>query len=459
MKSLAIILLSVVIFFLTACNNTTGPKGDPPDTADILTKLQSLSDLEVREIVPVNGYPRQFEIDISQPLDHANPVGTRFKQRLYLSHVDESAPMVFMPTGYIATPNRMSELGPALGANQIVVAHRFMDGARPDPVNWQYLTIDQAAADHHYIVDKFKSIYDGKWISYGGSKNGMTALFHRRFYPDDVIATVALVAPISLTIDDPRYDTFLENVGTEDTRLKIRQFQRAVLKKRDLILPMIQNFMDNSTLPFSRFDAGAILEFEVAEYAFSFWQVTPGDPTSIPDSSASAQELYQHIEDGGYLPYYSDPYVTFYEPVYYQAYTELGWYKLVVDHLQDLLVTYKQPSYSYMAPRNVPLNFDPQVMPDILQWLQTEGNNIIYIYGGNDPWTAGAVELTGQTNAVKIVQPGANHYINIADLEERDLVYTTLSQWLDMEIPTISPFIASPIMPYKPLDMVLFNVP
>ncbi len=436
MKSLRIGIVSIFIWLLTACNNATGPGVDPPDQSDILTRLQSLGDLEVREIAPVNGYARQFEIDILQPLDHNNPGGASFRQRLYLSHIDESAPMVFMPSGYNARPDFVSELSADLGANQIYAAHRFMDGAKPDQMVWSYLNIEQSAGDHHSIVDKLKTIYTGKWVSFGASKNGMTALFHRRFFPDDVLATVVQVAPISLAVDDPRYDVFLENVGAAETRNRIKQFQRAVLKKRDQILTMIQDFMDNSTLPYSRNTADVILEFEVAEYAFSFWQVTAGDPTTIPDSSASAEVLYRHIEDGGYLPYYSDPYVTFFEPVYYQAYTELGWYKLVVDHLQDLLVTFRQPSYSYMAPKNTDLDFDPQVMADVLAWLKNYGNNIIYIYGGNDPWTAGAVELTGQTNALKIVQPGANHYITIAELEERDLVYSKLGAWLGMEVPS-----------------------
>jgi hypothetical protein len=124
----------------------------------------------------------------------------------------------------------------------------------------------------------------------------------------------------------------------------------------------------------------------------------------------------------------------FYEPVFYQFYTELGYYRLVTDHLQGLLITLPNISYSFFAPQGVSLNFDPAVMQDVLQWLQTEGNNIIYIYGELDPWTAGAVELTGQTNALKIVQPGANHYINIVDLDEKALVYSTLESWLGVQI-------------------------
>ncbi|MBN1273176.1 MAG: hypothetical protein JXB26_12995 [Candidatus Aminicenantes bacterium] len=69
-----------------------------------------------------------------------------------------------------------------LGANQIYVGHRFMGKSRPAIMDWQYLTAEQAAADFHRVVDLFKKIYSGKWLSFGSSKNGSTALFHKRFY-------------------------------------------------------------------------------------------------------------------------------------------------------------------------------------------------------------------------------------------------------------------------------------
>jgi len=258
-------------------------------------------------------------------------------------------------------------------------------------------------------------------------------LFHRRFHPGDVMATVAKVAPISLAIEDPRYDAFLENVGDAPSRNKIKQFQIALLEKREEILPLIRNYMDNSPFHYS-VSEGVVLEFEACEYAFSFWQVSDHDTSQIPDSSSSALELFTHIEEAGFMPLYSEEYMNFYQPVFYQFYTELGYYRLITDHLQGLLISLPNPSYSFFAPAGVPLNFNPAVMQDVLQWLQTEGNNIIYIYGELDPWTAGAVEPTAQTNAIKIVQAGANHYIDIADLDQKTLVYTALESWLGVEI-------------------------
>ena len=136
------------------------------------------------------------------------------------------------------------------------------------------------------------------------------------------------------------------------------------------------------------------------------------------------------MSDFGYIPYYSVDYVKFFEPVYYQAYTELGWYRLVNDHLKDLLITFENPSWSYFAPKGIPLNFEQDVIPNLIDWLQTDGDNIIYIYAEEDPWTAGALENIGGTNALKVIQPGANHIIDLNTLDQKELVFTTLFDWL-----------------------------
>ncbi len=404
------------------------------ENRDILEKIRALDGIEVKEITPQNGYARQFEVYITQPLDHAQPDGIQFRQRIFISHKDEEQPVVFMPSGYSSSPVKVSELSEPLQANQIYAAHRFMAGAQPSPMEWQYLTVEQASADFHRIVQVFKNIYIGPWVSYGASKNGQAALFHRRFYPDDLSATVAMVASISYAAEDDRYATFLNTAGSENDRQRIQQFQYTVLEHRHEIIPMIEDYLGNSEFSFTRMDAAEILEFEVLEFPFSFWQTTDGNTTHIPDSTASSAELYSFLRDFGYFDFYSDELLEYYQPVYYQAFTELGWYQLIDDHLKNLLVAVPDPSYRMMAPPGVNLSFNPQIMGDISSWLRTSGNNIIYIYGEQDPWTAGAIESVGSTNSLKIIQPGANHTVRIAELDESMSVYEKLEQWLDVQI-------------------------
>jgi len=426
----AFLLVNITIFLLVlSCEDPLPPDPPPISEPDVLTQLQSLGGVEVTEITPQNGYERQFELLFLQPVDHNNPEDLQFKQRVYLSHISIDAPVVFMPSGYSANPITVSQMSEILSANQIYAEQRYMSTSNENPSDWQYLTMEQVSADFHKVVAQLKTIYKNVWLSYGASKNGIAALFHRRYYPEDVEAVFTKVTPLSLGVEDVRYEDFLNTVGDEFARDKIKAYQRALLKNRSEILPLIKNYMINSNLNYEVTEA-VILEFETCEFAFSFWQTTDRNISQIPDSTASAEELFNYLADFGYIPYYSADYVKFFEPVYYQAYTELGWYRLVNDHLKDLLITFENPSWSYFAPKGVPLNFNHEVIPNLITWLKTDGNNIIYIYAEEDPWTAGALDNVGGTNALKVIQPGANHIIDLNTLDQKELVFTKLFDWL-----------------------------
>ncbi|HDS01243.1 MAG TPA: peptidase [candidate division Zixibacteria bacterium] len=433
------LLLGLLALILSCSDKTSGP-----EPQDLLQRLQALPDLEVVEITPPYGYNRAFELTITQPLDHQNPGGQTFEQKFYISHLDESGPMVMHISGYAIGSNYAFEMARILDANQIYVGHRFFSGARPITLEWQYLTLEQAAADHHRIAELLKPIYDGIWVNTGVSKGGMTALFHRRFYPDDVDATVAYVAPLPLSIDDARFDNFLENeVGDEACRQKIKSFQRMALENKAALYPYLEDYAQESGYAFNM-DFNLILEYLVLEYPFAFWQYGDGDCAIVPDQGAPVSAIWNHLNYVVSMNYFSEELISYFEPHYYQAFTQFGYYRLITDHLEDLLTEADNYSYSILAPQDVQLVFDASIMPDIVSWLQNSGDNTIYIYGGQDPWTAGAIDLNGTAEALKIIEPGGNHGINIAQLTQRDLVYTTLENWLGIEINPETPAFAQP---------------
>ncbi len=426
-KHLVLYLILTLLYF---CSEN--PKKPEPELT-IFEKLNKIPGAQVTEITPEGGFEKSFELILQQPVNHQNPQGEQFSQRMYLHHIDHKAPLVIYTSGYSARANIVYDLTSLLGANQLMITHRYMADARPASGDWQYLTLEQAANDHHRIIEYFKEIYTGKRISLGRSKGGMAALSHRRFFPEDVDATVAWVAPTIRGIDDPRFDIFLEQLGSEECRNRIKTYQRLLLENRQQILPMIQDYMDNSPLTYD-VKPTMILEYEVCEYPFAFWQVGSWPCETIPDEQGTVETLFQHLRNAGGFPYYSKEYMDYYAPVYYQAYTELGWYRLVTDHISDLIESDPLPSYLFFAPQNTDLMFKPEVMQDIEEWLMTEGNNIIYIYGADDPWTAAAIELDDNTNALKIVQPVANHNVTIDQLDNPQLIYDKLQEWLDIEL-------------------------
>jgi len=201
------------------------------DNKTLFEKLNELDGFTITKISSLVGFSECFQIDISQPIDHNNPNGETFKQRFYLSHREESLPMVFYTTGYGVNRNSEKGITSLIQGNQILLVHRYFPNAIPQ-AGWEYLTIWQAASDQHRIKELLKKIYIGNWVSSGGSKGGMTSLFYRYYFPDDITATVAYVAPIMTSENDIRFIHFLNSVGTEKCREKIKTFQRMMLQKK-----------------------------------------------------------------------------------------------------------------------------------------------------------------------------------------------------------------------------------
>jgi len=425
------IILVLFILLFSSCDVTDPVEFEP---SDIYEKLRFMPGLEVTEIDPYYGYQRAFQIDMLQPVDHNNPDGQQFKQRIYLSHADESMPMVFAPSGYGSSPQSVQELGGILQTNHLAVVHRYFIDAEPNPMDWQYLTIRQAADDHHRIVELFKLIYNNVWVSSGVSKGGLTSLFHKRFYPDDVDATVAYVAPIELGAPDNRFIDFLKTVGTQECRDKIHDFQRRCLMNKDSLSTRIQKYFEDLGYNFTG-DAVYTIESRVRSYDWNFWQYHELNCSDIPGPEATFDQMFNHLASASKLNRSSDELDYYFRPYYYQAYTELGYPGRNYDHLADLLPTTPDGSDQSLEDLyGLPVVYNPSTIQDIHQWLLTEGDNIIYIYGSIDPWTGGAIELAGQTNALKIMQEGGDHRIKIADLDEQALVLSTLEQWLGIEI-------------------------
>ncbi|MFC2080395.1 S28 family serine protease [Bacteroidota bacterium] len=405
------------------------------DTRPLIVKLNDLPGVTATSMEPVLGFPEQYLLEITQPLDHNNPNGQSFTQKAYLHHRGEDLPMVFGPAGYGISESSRQELGEILGANMLIVAHRYFVDAEPDPLrsdwDWDFLNISQAAADHHHIVEMFKKIYTETWVSSGASKSGQTALFHRRFYPDDVDATVAYVAPIVFGTHDQRFIPFMENVGTSECREAQNNFERRLLVERDSLIPLFVNWFADNGSAFS-LDPEEAFEYAVLEYHYAFWQShnTPCD--SIPGDAATLVEVFSHLTQVLWLNSFSDFYMDYYTPYYFQALKESGYIAYITSHISDLLEIATDPGADFFVAADVTTGYDPSVMQDIVQWLSTEGNNIVYIYGEYDPWSAAMFEPGEGTNALRVIQPGEDHGVKIRDLDEQERVLDSLEVWLGL---------------------------
>lgn len=401
-------------------------------------KLLEIPDIKVNKLQPDSQFSEIYEIFVTQPLDHLNSFnGIKFSQRIYLHHTDFNKPMVMENDGYAIDESRRTELSKILKCNEIIVEHRYFGESVPDSMDWKYLNTAQAAADHNRIVQILKNIYKEKWISTGISKGGQTTIFFKYYYPNAVDVWVPYVAPLNLEQEDNRIHTFLENVGTDDCRNKIEKYQRALLKNRNEILPMLNSYMEehNYTFPLG---LEKTFEYDVMEYSFSFWQWGNLNCDNIPDQDDTPENLFKHLYTASPFDYFDGKSMTYFQPFFYQAYTEIGYYNYETSDFTDLLIDVKDKYASNIcfAPQNAELNFNKKLMENINSYIYNYGNNMLYIYGGNDTWSATSVNIGPNTNAVKMIKKGGNHRTRINSFtgDEKEKIYSTLEKWLNIKI-------------------------
>lgn len=424
------LVLGTLAAGLAGCS--LGDETSVPSIADALAAMDEI--IEFEDLTGPGSAARVYRITFAQPVDHNDPDGPSFGQYLSLTHFDADAPMILASTGYHNyLGGSTSEPAHLLGANQITVEHRYFGVSRPEPVDWSHLNIEQAAADHHRIVEAFAPLYQGAWLSTGASKGGMTSVFHRRYYPDDVDATIAYVAPISFDVADPRYERFFDEVGPDTCRQQVRELQRELLLRRERLLPLARDYADDADLSFERM--GGIeraLETGVVELEWGFWQYLGADScANLPDSTADDTIILNFFHTLQSLDAMSDQSIQAYEPYYYQSFTELGYPSIPTAHLADLLQFDYVDDVGALAPQGAVTTFAPAAMQDIADWLASEGERMIFIYGENDPWSGGAFELGNARDSYLFTAPGGNHGSKIADLrtEDADLALQALEQW------------------------------
>ena len=197
---------------------------------------------------------------------------------------------------------------------------------------------------------------------------------------------------------------FLNSVGTEECRNKIKEFQRAFLSRRDEILPMMMLDAEKNNKRFF-FDFETLFEYWVLEYSFSFWQWGQ-KCEDIPSTTATSKELFEYMKKANTYEYFTEETMKGFGSFFVQAYNEIGYYGYDLTDFKDLLKEVKDGSNIVLVPEGAEINYNCKPIQDVNTWLQKKGNNIIYIYGGTDTWTASAVQLTGETNAVKMVKMG-----------------------------------------------------
>jgi hypothetical protein len=470
-RPLRLTLCALLGLTLLACGDDGGE--GPPDRRDIKEKLESVPAIvSVTEGQVAPAYAgagrRFFVLELEQPVDHFDPSAGTFRQTATLFYVSDDAPMVLAATGYdISRANVRSEPSALLEANQLLVEHRYFGSSIPDPISWEHLTVEQSAYDFHRIVEAVKPLFPGGWVNTGGSKGGMTSLYHRMFFPDDVDATIAYVAPNSLDATDDRYAAFVDEVFVRNGETlcldKVRELQEAIIAHRQPVEALLRSLAidfgdDFSLLGADRAEATArVLEFATVEAPFGLWQYSPNpsaacealvtlssNPDDFPNNAeAFAENLNDFFEITlgvstggvpGVVGWFGDEALVHYQSYYYQSATELGGPDYPMTKAGELLAGGIDDHPQRYPPLEPLKRYDAALMAEVQAWVSTLGERLLFVYGENDPWTAGAFEESAARDQARYTVLGApgNHGAKLTRLPaaERDAALAKLRGWL-----------------------------
>ncbi|MBX3159978.1 MAG: aminopeptidase [Deltaproteobacteria bacterium] len=440
MQRLARFAALAVALALVACG------GD--DDSTLRDKLRALPGVTVDpEPTDTAGYS-YYILRFTQPVDHDDPGGPTFQQLVSFIHRDDGAPMVVHTTGYWDyTNDRPVELTRLLRANQLSIEHRFFATSRPEPADWTKLTIKQMADDQHAIITALRGIFpDVAFLTTGGSKGGMTAMYHRRFYPDDVEGTVPYVAPQSFGAPDPRYATVFDTIGPPACRQAVRDLAVEMLQnRRAALLARAEAQAATDDHVYTRILIGPAVESSVVSLEWAYWQYFGNNfCDKLPATTDTDQKLFDFLETISPVGDNDDASIAGFEAYYYQAYAQLGYPDGGTAYLEPYLM-YTDRDYDNVVPTGLPAYDGGAAMHDIDGFVRASGDRLLFVYGEWDPWTAGRFELGGATDSLSLTQPRGTHGARLARLADadREAAFARLEAWTGVK-PVI------PMAPSKP---------
>lgn len=377
----------------------------------------------------------RFKVFFEQPLDHDNPGAGTFSQLVYVCLTDPDAANVLITEGYYAFDAASThELAKMLDANQIVVEHRYYGESVINDPAFRYNDAESSCDDLHVVVSELKDVLNGKWISTGRSKSGLTCNMYRACYPDDVDVTIPYGSPFCQSRYDGRIAKALNaDIGTPEARTKLTEFQREVLKRRDAMAERWEASAAGQGIRM-RLPADQMIELNIMDFGVGFWAFG-FNADEIPGPAASDDEIFNYMvslsgpdswDDGSDVNKY-----------YTEAYKELGHYALPTDGLEDLLTVddcILQDFLKYtFVPDGAPETFSADMHQRVDEFLRETDARYIFIYGSWDPWCyVGIGNEYVRGNIHRHVLPGGAHHTNISDFDPaaQAEIKSLLDKWI-----------------------------
>ena len=100
-------------------------------------------------------------------------------------------------------------------------------------------------------------------------------------------------------------------------------------------------------------------------------------------------------------------------------YHEFGYYEYDLAPFKNWLKN-KEYSNATFAPKNVKIVFDESYLKELNMFINSnKANNIIFIYGENDPWALVQPDLSANKKSKKFIVKNGCHKSRVSDLDDK----------------------------------------
>jgi hypothetical protein len=419
------------LLLVAACGDNLDASGEQPvaatcdettveDTLAALPNVTAVDETACGDFV--TGDPRCFAIDFEQPIQHANPDGPTFTQKLFLAHRGCDRPTLVIDSGYAQDYFYDDELSVMFQPNTLGIEHRYQGASIPAVSDWDWsaLTIKNGADDLHAIVGAFRAHYDGRFVSSGASKGGITATYHAYSYPGDLDGSIPYVAPASRGREDAHYQVRLESALPDPCAQRIRDVQTAVLTTRRAFA------ISKLTAQAPGFEA-LYLEYATSRFDWGFWQYYGAEFCNrVPTAAATDAQFWSFFSTfsglgGGAAPAtesapeFSDGALS------YEWLTEHGFALQINAEVEPLLaesfaIATMEDNFRAQFPDVELPTYDGSVTLVAREWVKNVAEDILLIYGEYDPWSGGAMDQPTRPSSGRFFVPEATHGAQISAL-------------------------------------------
>jgi len=435
--------LVAIVLFLTNCvsvkvdsTQTKSKTIQVEKEVPTFVKLASIENVFKVEKRPSNShFKHNYEIWFQQPIDYNDLSKGTFPQRVLLGYVGDSKPVIVELQGYGIYTEKAGELANHYKANQLTIEHRFFNNSKPEKIDWNTLKVASAAKDQATIISEIRNaLYpSAKFVTTGISKGCQTTMAHRRFFPNNVDASVCYVGPLNYQREDPRVYSFLKNVGTEEQRNKLKAFQELCFQNKNFLLNKLKEISKEKSYEWEM-GVEKALTYSILEYPFAFWQ-WGSNINSIPNSDATEDEIYNHLFQISGYGFFETQAVDDLQSYFWAALTEQGIYGYETAPFQEYIGTDKIYDFQWAFPDGIEKVYDLKPMQEIKDFLDTEAQKMLFIYGEYDAWSATAVELSETAKSrelYKFVKEKGSHTTRIKtfDSEKQQTIYSIIDSWI-----------------------------